>query len=298
MKLDTETDLFEVVPIFNISSAGCAGTNWLSRIINFHPHAACFHSVRADPFLYSDDMGNPVKWMTPSQAVDGLMMLHKCASGTKSVGVCHVFYGSDVKPYFLNAKSGSLTGTHSVIFRNLLQRMHSALCLHSADIVGQSAVGGGLYQMLSKYPVSNEINFDENGNLIGAQPHEAKFLDIARQIILYDIQNYQMASPDEILLFEKMTKDTGYLIEKIERLIGCDASCLESVIEKNKERPRHHHSKGEKLSDEEIFFSWPKSYQHLMAIVMSGFGVNNSFQMYRDLGYEIPEPVSSALFKY
>jgi len=233
-------------------------------------------------------MGDQNNWLDLTSMVSGLQMLHRCTTGRNTMGICHTFYGSaGVREAFLAAG-----GRHAVMFRNIIQRTHSALCHHSASLLGRNASGVKFYEEIHGRFNESDITYGEVMTFEGLNPAETLFLDIVLQFVMFDLENWQAVTPDEIIIFEKAMNDTDYLIKQLGYIVDDDVHFLRNIIEENRSKPRHQHSQGERGSDDDWFFMWPESFRRIFMRVLLGGGVPKVRQMYEELGYMLTPGIS------
>jgi len=279
-----------MVPFFNISSAGATATGWITHLLNHDPRINCYHSLRADPFLYSSPVGAAENWMNATTAIQGLKGLRLCTEDFRSIGLCHSFYTS--RAHGVRAAFLAADGRHAVMFRNIIQRLHSALCYNAPPILGAIAAGPKLYEMMSNKYKESDIGYSEIMTFSELNPAEAKFLDIALQFVMFDLDNWLEAPPEEVLLFEKVISDDDYLLARLERLLDDDMNGLREPIRLTRSNPQHQHSGGDRRTDDDWFFMWPESFRRLFVRVILDGGILAVRRMYEGLGYSYTPGIS------
>lgn len=249
----------EMVPIFNISSAGGSATWWLTRVLNQHPRVVCLHALRDDPFH-----NNPI---SVAEMIGGLRQLQQITHDTRSFGVIHSFYDHDIREPIKAAGGGFLA-----ILRHPISRTHSLFVHHYRDLGGHPVGEGGIYATLA-----------ERGS-VGR--HLPLFEARVAEIVYADLRNVTHAPAEEIAVFERMTTDASYCRRRLETLLDEDLADFEPRIAALLGSKSNQHA-GSPMSPEQIFDAWPRPFRDCFQRYAARIGLVGVRDAYRRFGYDI-----------
>ena len=269
------------IPPFYISSRGHSATAWVAAMFSSHPDIVCFHGTRSVP-PYSSGRGHD---MDPESFIDALQICSSSSHG-KSFGAVHGFYGTACKEPV--ERRG---GRFAAIIRHPVKRIHSCfLFSYARKIMGEEAstpVGLDFYRFIHSRGMDRVLRrVDEAGDIKVSNVEQA-FFHICESLIFYDLECLREAGREANFRMEDIVSSSEAFLRLFEYMTQGKVDYDKDFVEKiHQSKKMNTHTAP--ATDEEIYESWPKSFQYLFHLAVESNGGVSVYEAYKSMQYDLP----------